>query len=221
MATGVRAARRRAARRLNVLLFIVSALLGSTSVSPPSARAIDPAEAEPPAEASLDGLAEAAAERAVYGLESDPMVVADIVSSGRDVGTSRWGMVLTEEEERNLDLAGRMDFVSAAANGLVAMAEGLSSYAGSYVVPAEHGRLVVLVTTADASVHEQLLAQEPRDSRGVEVRVVPHSLVVLEDAALAAWGEWPRTEFTSWLKVTNWPPQPGMHWRWSTYSGCR
>lgn len=144
---------------------------------------------------------DAAAERAVYGLPSDPALVEAIIQSGADVGTDKWGIVLTAAEEAALDLPGRMRFVDELSESLLPYAAALPTYGGAYIDPAAGGRIVVHLTKADAAVTTRIRELAPQDNRGVEVKVVTHSFRALQDAANKAPATWEDVGTTALLAV--------------------
>jgi len=108
---------------------------------------------------------------------------------------------LTDTEEKQLDLPGRMAFVNEASERLLPYLQSLPTYAGAYVVPSESGRLVVLLTGRDGASDAQVGQLAPDDIRSVSIVEAKHSLADLKQAADEAWVKWPGLSSTKLLEV--------------------
>lgn len=144
------------------------------------------------ANSTVDGqfLEAAIAERDHYGLPADRTTVESIIASGRDIGTDKWGIVLTAEEEKNLDLPGRGDYVARVHELVLDEVRDSELYAGAYVDQRNGGGIVLLLTRADPAVTALIDAARPQLSRGLEVKVVVTSFQQLEAAMYTTWDIW-------------------------------
>ncbi|MGH2445723.1 MAG: hypothetical protein ACRDGD_06770 [Candidatus Limnocylindria bacterium] len=128
-------------------------------------------------------------------------VVEGIIQSGLDVGTAKWGIVLTAAEEATLDLSGRMHFANQLSEALIPYAESLPIFGGAYIEPARGGGIVINLTEADPAVVAQIQGLAPSPNRGVEVRVVEHPMSDLRSALEKAGGIWDEVSTTRWLSI--------------------
>jgi hypothetical protein len=144
-------------------------------------------------EVDEDRLAASATERATYGLPSDLATVRELIESGRDVGTADWGIVLSDAELIQLDLAGRMTFEGDVKERLLPFAEGLDTFAGAYFDQATGGRLVIQLTESSAQTRDELFGLVPNVNRGVEIEYVSHTRDELRAAAASIFGPWAET----------------------------
>jgi hypothetical protein len=131
----------------------------------------------------------ASAEREAYGLPTSPDLVRNILETGSDIGTDRWGIVLTAEEEASLDLVGRMEFVDLM-RPAIEFAQGQPTYGGAYVDQAAGGNLVMAFTQRDKALEGELLAMVPEGPRALQFIRVEHTLAELEVAARASFDLW-------------------------------
>lgn len=141
---------------------------------------------------SPEAIATAASERATYGLPADSSTVAALLGSNRDVGSARWGIALTAEEEAALDLPARMAFANALSERVLPFAQSLSTYGGAYIDQQQGGRLVVLLTERDQAVEEELGRRMPSPSLGLHITEVAHSEASLMEALTGARAAWDR-----------------------------
>lgn len=123
-------------------------------------------------------------------MPSDHDSVASLLRSGADVGTAKWGIALSAAEEKELDLPGRMTFVIDANERLLPYVRSLEEYAGAYVVPADGGRLVIMLTSLDPEVSARIQELKPDGPRSVEVGLAKHSWEALTIAAGQARDAW-------------------------------
>jgi hypothetical protein len=163
--------------------FILTCLLASSALI--QARPPDQSEPQPPA------VVVALRERAAFGLNAEAGTVSRLLHSSADVGSSKWGMPLTGEEEAALDLQGRMMFVHDVGVELLPFVRGLPAFAGAYVDQRDDGALVVLLTERDRETEQRILALRPAVDRGVGIRYVSHTYAKLREAAFRAWARWP------------------------------
>lgn len=131
----------------------------------------------------------AVAERSVFGLPTD-LETMNRLAQGADVGTATWGIPLTAAEEAQLDLVGRMTFVSELDKAVFPYLRSLPTLAGSWIDQVNNGGPVVALTTPDPSVEQHVRSLMPLDSRGIEFRVAKNTLAALTAAADAARGTW-------------------------------
>lgn len=134
---------------------------------------------------SPEAIATAASERATYGLPADSSTVAALLGSNRDVGSARWGIALTAEEEAALDLPARMAFANALSERVLPFAQS-PTYGGAYIDQQQGGRLVVLLTERDQAVEEELGRRMPSPSLGLHITEVAHSEASLMEALTGA-----------------------------------
>jgi hypothetical protein len=137
---------------------------------------------------SADELAAAMAERAAYGLPADDASVAAALSQGVDAGLSEWGMVVTDEELKALDMEGRTEFDGLADQGVVPYARSLANYAGAYLDQRGDGSLTVLLTSMAGA--DEILRLAPSGKRPVRVQLAKYSYSVLMDALLHIRDTW-------------------------------
>lgn len=135
-------------------------------------------------------VARAVAERANWGLPSDRDAVVGVLGSGRDVGTARWGIPMTAEEEQQLDLPGRMAFAGEVKRTVVPFVESLRSSGGVYIDQHQNGSLVVLLTEPSAELETEIARRMPAGSRGFRVARVTHTEAQLRQALTRAWEAW-------------------------------
>lgn len=150
-----------------------------------------PVEPHPAAAADRPvDLVAAVAERATYGLAAEADLVADIVNSGRDIGTGKWGIVLTADEEAALNLPRRMAFANAVSEELLPHAGELATFGGAYIDQERHGELVIGLTQRDGEVEASLRALLPDDAIGLRFERVERSYAELRAAADVAEAAW-------------------------------
>jgi hypothetical protein len=166
-------------RRFALVLFVGVPLL----LSPGAAESAEPAYT------ALE-LA-AARERAVYGLDASPATVRAILAAGQDVGTERWGMVMTTTEEAALDMPGRAAFANELAATLVPYLESITISGGLYIDQAAGGRAVVMLTKRDPAIEAELAMIAAGLSRQLSVSYVDYSEAELEVAVARVWQAWP------------------------------
>lgn len=164
-------------RRLVIAALALCLLFGHA----PAVYAVDPPSAAE--------VAAAAAERAVFGLPNDDATVR-FVLGGRDVGTASWGIPLTADEERALDLPARIQFGLDAEKQLLPAARALPTFAGAYFDQRANGALTVLLTEVTPEVKARLEALAPAESRGFSIQVADHSYAALKDAAAEGSAAW-------------------------------
>lgn len=151
-----------------------------------------PVAAGTQASPTADELQAAAEERAVFGLPSDEATVAALLTSGQDVGTERWGIPLTADEEAALDLPGRMAFANAIHSELIPYLEALPTFGGVYIDQMRDGDLVVLLAGVDPDAEAKIGALVPPGNREVHIQYVATPQSTLRSAAARAWDVWPR-----------------------------
>lgn len=132
----------RAAGSVAVMAFLLA-------IGPGGVQAEDPAAAP-----SVDEVREAAEKRAAYGLDADEAVVRALLGSSADVGSAKWGISMTAEEERQVDLMGRMQYADYVSQHLSPRLREMPSYAGAYFDQERGGVLVVALTEDDATESE-------------------------------------------------------------------
>lgn len=150
--------------------------------------------------ASPEAIAAAAAERATYGLPADFATVAALLGSNRDVGTARWGIALTAEEEATLDLPGRMAFVEDVDRNLLQYARSLDTFAGAWIDQAD-GSIVLMLTEVTPSVQSALVSRLPAESRGMQFVRARYSLAVLRRALSTVREAWEQLDGPRLLSV--------------------
>ncbi len=139
---------------------------------------------------SEEELAIAIQERANFGLTADYESVRALMLSGLDVGSSEWGIVMTSDEEDEIDLIGRMTFADLAARAVLVEARSLPQFAGAYFDQRTDGGLVVLLVGENPALNEQLASLLPVASRKITFVSAAHTYNELEDAAAALPGLW-------------------------------
>ena len=120
-------------------------------------------------------------ERAVYGLPVNDAMIDALLDGGIDVGTPKWGIPVTAEEEKTLDLPGRMHFAELVNRELIPFVENLPTYGGAWFDQRDAGGLVVLLTEVDAATTDGIEAVLPQPSLGLRFIKVSHTLKTLED----------------------------------------
>jgi hypothetical protein len=146
---------------------------------------------EPVGEQGMDEvIAQAATERDSWGLSSDHAAVADLLGSKRDVGTARWGIAMTQEEEDALDLEGRMTFANQVKVAAVPFVNALATSGGVYIDQEQNGQLVVLLTEPSPEIEAEISARMPSSTRGFRVAKVKHTEAELRQALDQAWDAW-------------------------------
>ena len=134
----------------------------------------------------------AAAERAAFGLPADRATIEEILRSGADLGTQKWGIVLTASEEIELDIEGRAKFANDVSDGALAYAKSLPTYGGAYVDQTDNGGIVISLTERNAVAESRISALAPSGDRSATVRIVEHTFAELAAAAervRALWRE--------------------------------
>jgi len=164
-----------------------------------------------PANTSLDGVdgvqvtddqvAAAAAERATYGLPADLATVGALLSSSRDVGTPKWGIAMTAEEESALDIRRRMRFANDLENNLLAYAGSLDTFAGAWIDQANGGGAVVMLTNMTTEAQAEISSRLPADNLGVRVIEADWSLANLQAAVSPASEAWTRLDGPRLLSI--------------------
>jgi len=177
------------------VLPVAERVLASAVLFGPTAPAGAAEESE-----TLQATAEAAAERAVYNLPTDPQTMAAL-AAGLDVGTAKWGIAMTAEEEAKIDIPGRMRFVSDAEDRLLPRARMLPQYAGSWIDQSDRGGLVVMLTEIPEDVLAELESLVPDASRGFRIERVQHSYQELLEAVERAADVWAKLQGPRLLSV--------------------
>jgi hypothetical protein len=131
----------------------------------------------------------AVAERAVFGLRSDREFVKDLIGSVNDVGTVRWGIPMTSEEEAAVDLIGRMAYANEMDAELVPFARSLETFAGAYIDQSQGGMLIIQLTELDAQVEDRLRGMGPNGA-DFEITLARTPFDQLRTASEAAWRQW-------------------------------
>lgn len=133
-------------------------------------------------------------ERTTYGLPVDDATLDALSADGVDVGTPQHGFPLTAEEDRRLDLNGRVYFADRVSRNVMPIVEALPTYAGAYIDQLNEGSLVVLLTALDPATIAAIQARAPDDDRRrVRVVTAEHSAAALSDAlkeVRAGWATW-------------------------------
>lgn len=135
---------------------------------------------------TYSALQAAMVERASFGLPADQATVIEILASGLDIGTAKWGIVMTAAEDEAIDLGARMDFFLNVDRDVLPFAQAAPTYAGAYIDQPNGGGLVVLLTAHDTITEAGIRVREPQVSRGIQIRYVDRSYAVLEAAAYRA-----------------------------------
>lgn len=138
---------------------------------------------------SPDRLAAMAEEREAFGLPTDAATMT-LLLAGADVGTTKWGIPMTVEEEASIDLPARMGFANEVAKSIAPYVEGLATYGGLYFDQRGGGRLTVLLTRPDAAVEDTIRGLMPASSRGLTIGYVAHRYAELEAAVPDVWRLW-------------------------------
>jgi len=132
----------------------------------------------------------AAEKRAAFGLPAQPYLVREIMRSGLNV--DKWGLVATEEEERAVDLPGRMIFANKLKQTVVPYVQSLPTSGGVYIDQTQGGRLVVNLTERNPTIEQEIGRRMPVDPRGFHVVRVDHTekdLMAALDRANPVWSE--------------------------------
>lgn len=145
------------------------------------------AESSSPSEPDLERAAEA---RAPYGLPIDTPTLERLLTDGSDVGTDRWGIPMTTEEDATVDLAGRMSYVQDLEVEVLPYVRSLPAFAGVWVDQLRDGGVVVMLTRRDTEVETTLEGMLPASSRGLWFSYVQHTEQELIDAARLAVVTW-------------------------------
>ncbi|MBA2717852.1 MAG: hypothetical protein H0U52_01225 [Chloroflexi bacterium] len=129
------------------------------------------------------------AEREVYGLPTDDATVQALFA-GADVGTEKWGVPMTADEEALIDLGGRMEFADTADRDVLPALRRLSSFGGAWIDQQNGGRLVVQLTRPEDAAVAQARSRLPAGPRGLVVEFVDHSETELQAALETAGKAW-------------------------------
>lgn len=170
-------------------LYAVSASLAVSVALLAGLAPVATAEANPP---TAEVLAAAIAEREVYGLPTDSQTMRELFAGTNDVGTPEWGVPMTAAEEEEIDLLGRMTFVSNLEEGVLPWVRSLPTYAGAWIDQKKNGGLIVMLTQLEATTMDQIAARMPAESRGLEFRAAPVAYEKLMAASAAARAAWSR-----------------------------
>lgn len=149
--------------------------------------------AEPDSTVSADGRSlrqRVVDERAAYGLPVNDAMIDALLDGGIDVGTPKWGIPVTAEEEKTLDLPGRMHFAELVNRELIPFVENLPTYGGAWFDQRDAGGLVVLLTELDDATIDSIEAVVPQPSLGLRFIKVSHTLKTLEDLVQRLPDEW-------------------------------
>jgi hypothetical protein len=130
----------------------------------------------------------AAAKRAAFGLSAEPSQIRELMRSGRNAG--KWGLVATEEEERAVDLTGRMIFANRLKHSVVPFVESLPTSGGVYIDQTQGGNLVVTLTERNPVIEQEIAKRMPADPRGHRVVLVEHTEKALTAAVNRANEVW-------------------------------
>jgi hypothetical protein len=172
--------RSRAPRILVALVAASTALLGTMSPVAGGSSAT-----------STDGLtsftAEAIAARAEFGWPTDAKTIGNL-AAGADVGLAEWGLPMTRAEET--DLLARMAFENELGRGALPYVDALPTSGGAWFDAAHGGKLIVMLTTGDQAVRDEIASRMPAISRGIEFRTVEFTQDDLVKAAHRAAEVW-------------------------------
>ncbi len=127
-------------------------------------------------------LAAAIHARDLFGLETDPALVSNLLTSGDNVNSDRGDVPLTADEAAEVDLSGRAAFVQDLERQVLPYARAMPNLAGVWIDQRHDGRLVVAVTEQPSVAREALASMMPAGSRGLEVVTAAHSLSSLTSA---------------------------------------
>jgi hypothetical protein len=172
--------RRSTARQRLTRLALLTALLLTPLLSGPAAGA--------------DDISRSQQQRALLRLPADEATIRQIAASGADVGTERWGIVLTAAEI--VAIEARMQYAQAIDDQVASFVRGLASYGGMYFNQDDDGRLVVQLTEDDAAIRAAVERRMPAGPR-VAFRIVDHPYAALETAT--------RQVFDIWSSLTDLP----------------
>ena len=142
--------------------------------------------------ASMDSPTSSFSERAEYGLPTDSAAL-ERLADGKDVGTSQWGVPMTEKEAAAVDLDARMEFADAVDRDVLPDLRALSSFGGAWIDQLHGGGLVVQLTRAEIAATEEAFARLPTASRGLAVEFVAHSETELLAALVESSELWTKT----------------------------
>jgi hypothetical protein len=130
--------------------------------------------------------------RAHFGLPDDLGEVRSLLASGDDVGTADWGVAMTRQEARQIDIGDRVRFLDSLEKDVLPYVRNLPEYAGVWQDQKHEGRLVVMVTADAEDIRKRIDDRMPSASRGVVVRTADHNYAELERAfrrAMDAWSD--------------------------------
>lgn len=96
----------------------------------------------------------------------------------------------SSQEERDLDLGGRMAFAEAASQKLIPAARGSAGFAGAWIDHRADGALVLSFTTLASSERQRLEALIPEVSRGVRFDTAGQTFEKLRASASRVWDVW-------------------------------
>lgn len=135
-------------------------------------------------------LAAIAQERAVWGLSADLGVIDSIVSSGKDVGSATWGIVMTTAEAAIVDMPSRIAFGRDVHENLLPEIQALPTYGGAWFDQAQESLLTVALTAPDAAADKAIEAVAARHPQKIALEYVQNSYHALDAAAHDIWGLW-------------------------------
>jgi len=125
--------------------------------------------------------------RASFGLDSSVDLINNLRGTPQDVGTSRYGFPLTQEELT--DLEARFAFASATRTTVIPFAEGLSTFAGAFYNHQADGELVILLTEAPEEIRSEIASLAP--AGGVtRIETVSHTQAHLRQALAQVREKW-------------------------------
>lgn len=126
-------------------------------------------------------------QRALLGVAADEATIRQIIASGADSGSEKWGFVITTDEMASVEA--RMQRAQRIEERVATLVRTLPTYGGMYYE--QHGsRLVVQLTTADPTLETTVDNLMP-DGTELEFRPVDETYASLEKATRAVFDVWP------------------------------
>lgn len=117
-------------------------------------------------------------------------MVAELLGSALDVGSRKWGIPMTRQEDLAVDLDGRMAFADHIDTKVLPELSQLETFAGAYYQPADGGRLGILLTTPGDETVAQIstwIGDTQRDWEVVSARFSYAALLAAVQKADVTW----------------------------------
>ncbi len=178
--------------KIRTRVFLVLAMIAALVAATPGVGAQEPGE-ESREQRTLPeefwdlepGLKVAVEERRELNLPHDPEFVASLVGSEADVGTDKYGVVLTQEEV--VDYENQRQFEAAVDDQIIPLATADADVVGLWIDHSRGGAIVLQTLESNPALEARIRAAEPADSRGIIFETVNDTREELWSAVDAVW----------------------------------